>query len=181
MADEEEAAPEEAPVYTTTPEELVDAIRTGKPIISVLLQGKGYDFAESQSLLRDLRGGLTRSELVAFEARLAAAARKGGSGAPAGVAAVALREAQAREVEACMPSACEAEACEAGWPLWRRGEAGGRGVAEAGEAPAAADSPWLPPPFCVRAMWAAKDECSLPPIFCSRHTTFSRSGAVGPS
>ena len=29
MADEEEATPEEAPVYTTTPEELVDAIRTG--------------------------------------------------------------------------------------------------------------------------------------------------------
>jgi len=46
------------------------AIDAGKPIASVLLQGRGYDFASGQALLRDLRSGLAPEALAAFEAHL---------------------------------------------------------------------------------------------------------------
>ena len=49
----------------------VEAIHAGKPIISVLLQGRGYDFAANQLLLQDLRGGLASGELTVFERLLA--------------------------------------------------------------------------------------------------------------
>ena len=45
-------------------------IRAGKPFISVLLIGQGYDFTASSQLLRDLRGGLAPETLASFELQL---------------------------------------------------------------------------------------------------------------
>jgi len=55
------------------------AIRAHKPIVPVLLQGRGYDFAAARELLSDLRAGLAPEELAVFEEMMPSlrAARRG--------------------------------------------------------------------------------------------------------